>query len=477
MNIEDGVEDAIEALSLDIDSEIEEITEILAIARQAEFQHPDVKVEKLTELIDAVLSEDRNEKIIIFTEFVATQSYLTELLRNKGYSVNYLNGSMGIDERNAAIEEFRNNTSIFIATDAGGEGLNLQFSNIMINYDLPWNPMKLEQRCGRVDRIGQKKDVHIYNFIVEETIENRVREVLEDKLSVILQEMGVDKFSDVLDSEVAEYDFTEVYMKSIEKPYNVEKNLYSVESEMKQQLENSKKYKDLIAEEKDLSSLVGQGSDFDIDSALKLLFTYHEHWQGRETTLIDRISITDEPISRIIKADVKQDMKSRILSVGIENFPNEAGYFMLWELKVANDEEGKRIIPIFINESFVLRPMAGKKIMDVFLDPTSKLSVTQSEVIDSSDYEKLLTLSRDFAYDTFINLKNKHLEQVKETYDKYAYAIKLRLDSAENIGIENIKKARIGKLQAEKDEIEATYRAGQQIYPEFQLMAAFRLEA
>ena len=113
--------------------------------------------------------------------------------------------------------------------------------------------------------------------------------------------MGVDKFSDVLDSEVAEYDFTEVYMKSIEKPYNVEKNLYSVESEMKQQLENSKKYKDLIAEEKDLSSLVGQGSDFDIDSALKLLFTYHEHWQGRETTLIDRISITDEPISRIIK--------------------------------------------------------------------------------------------------------------------------------------------------------------------------------
>ena len=477
LNIEDGVEEAIEAMSLNVDAEIEEIENILAVAKQAEFQHPDVKVEKLTDLLDSILSEDRTQKIIIFTEFVGTQRYLVELLTNKGYSVNFLNGSMGIEERNAAIEEFRNKTSIFIATDAGGEGLNLQFSNIMINYDLPWNPMKLEQRCGRVDRIGQKKDVHIYNFIVEETIENRVREVIEDKLSVILQEMGVDKFSDVLDSEVAEYDFTEVYMKSIEKPYNVEKNLYSVESEMKQQLENSKKYKELIKEEKNLTSLVGQGSDFDIESALKLFYTYYENWQGREAHLMDRISVTDEPIVKLLKSEVKQDLKSRLLSVGIENFPNEAGYFMLWELTVANDAEGKRVIPIFVNESFILRPMAGKKIMDVFLDPNSKLKVSQDTQIDTESYEKLLKLSSDFAYDTFISLKNKHMEQVQETYDKYSYALKLRLEAAEQIGIENIKKARIKKLQAEKDGIESDYRAGKQVYPEFQLMAMFRLEA
>ena len=119
---------------------------------------------------------------------------------------------MSIDERNEALREFREKTSIFISTDAGGEGLNLQFSNIIINYDLPWNPMKIEQRCGRADRIGQKRDVHIYNFIITDTVENRVRDVLEEKLSVILQEMGVDKYSDVLDSEVAECDFTDAYM-------------------------------------------------------------------------------------------------------------------------------------------------------------------------------------------------------------------------------------------------------------------------
>lgn len=477
LNIEDGIEDAIESISLNVDNEIEQIANILTIAKQAKYQHPDVKVEKLTDLIDSLLSENPSQKIIVFTEFIATQKYLVDILSNKGYRVNYLNGSMGIEERNVALAEFRDKTSIFVATDAGGEGLNLQFSNIIINYDLPWNPMKLEQRCGRVDRIGQKNDVHIFNFTIEDTIENRVREVLEEKLTVILDEMGVDKFSDVLDSEVAEYDFTEVYMKSIEKPYNVEKNLYTVESELKQQLENSKKYKDLIKEEKDLSSLVGHVSNFDIDVALRMLITYYEHWQGQEVCLIDNISITDENIIKLLNTDVKQDLKSKILSVEIENFPNETGYFMLWELSVANDRDNKRVIPIFVNQDYVLRPMAGKKIMDVFLDANSKLTVRQDYQITTECYERLLKLSTDFAYDTFVALKNKHLEKIQETYEKYDYAINLRMEAAKHIGINNIRNSRLKKLQFEKEMIEAEYRSGKQIYPEFQLMAMFRLEA
>ena len=238
LDIEDGVEEAIEAMSLDIDAEIEELERIIAVAKQAEFQYPDVKVEKLIDTIDEILSEDRNQKIIVFTEFVATQAYLKTVLEKRGFTVTILNGGMSIDERNEALLEFKTKSNIFISTDAGGEGLNLQFSNIIINYDLPWNPMKIEQRCGRADRIGQQRDVHIYNFIITDTVECRVREVLEEKLSVILKEMGVDKYSDVLDSEVAEVDFTEVYMNSIGKPRSVEKNLYPVESEVKQQVAN-----------------------------------------------------------------------------------------------------------------------------------------------------------------------------------------------------------------------------------------------
>lgn len=477
LNIEDGVEDALEAISLDMELEIEELKQIISLAKQAQFQNQDAKVEPLLNEIDAILSEDRTQKVIIFTEFVATQTYLQELLVNRGYTVTILNGGMSIDERNAAMQEFKTCTSIFISTDAGGEGLNLQFANIIINYDLPWNPMKIEQRCGRVDRIGQQRDVHIYNFIVGETVENRVREVLEEKLSVILKEMGVDKYSDVLDSEVAECDFTDVYMRSIGHASQVEKNLYPVEAEMKQQLTNAQKYKDVIREEKDLTKLVGTESNFDVDSALRTMLTYYECWQGHDPRLIDRISIADEEITQHLKTELVQDRTAPLMSIQIDNFPNEEGYFMLWELSISEKESGKRILPIFVNSAMILRPMAGKRIMDVFLDGNSKLRVSSAPNVDAEIYSKLEKSCMDFAYDTFVELKEKQMQQNEESFKKYMYALELRQEAAEHIGIENIRRSRLQKLQKEKANIEAQHRKGSQVYPDFRLIMMARLEA
>lgn len=477
LNIEDGVEDALEAISLDMELEIEELKQIISLAKQAQFQNQDAKVEPLLNEIDAILSEDRTQKVIIFTEFVATQTYLQELLVNRGYTVTILNGGMSIDERNAAMQEFKTSTSIFISTDAGGEGLNLQFANIIINYDLPWNPMKIEQRCGRVDRIGQQRDVHIYNFIVGETVENRVREVLEEKLSVILKEMGVDKYSDVLDSEVAECDFTDVYMRSIGHTSQVEKNLYPVEEEMKQQLTNAQKYKDVIREEKDLTKLVGTESNFDVDSALRTMLTYYECWQGHDPRLIDRISIADEEITQHLKTELVQDRTAPLMSIQIDNFPNEDGYFMLWELSISEKESGKRILPIFVNSAMILRPMAGKRIMDVFLDGNSKLRVSSAPNVDAEIYSKLEKSCMDFAYDTFVELKEKQMQQNEESFKKYMYALELRQEAAEHIGIENIRRSRLQKLQKEKANIEAQHRKGSQVYPDFRLIMMARLEA
>lgn len=477
LNIEDGVEDALEAISLDMELEIEELKQIISLAKQAQFQNQDAKVEPLLNEIDAILSEDRTQKVIIFTEFVATQTYLQELLVNRDYTVTILNGGMSIDERNAAMQEFKTSTSIFISTDAGGEGLNLQFANIIINYDLPWNPMKIEQRCGRVDRIGQQRDVHIYNFIVGETVENRVREVLEEKLSVILKEMGVDKYSDVLDSEVAECDFTDVYMRSIGHASQVEKNLYPVEAEMKQQLTNAQKYKDVIREEKDLTKLVGTESNFDVDSALRTMRTYYECWQGHDPRLIDRISIADEEITQHLKTELVQDRTAPLMSIQIDNFPNEEGYFMLWELSISEKESGKRILPIFVNSAMLLRPMAGKRIMDVFLDGNSKLRVSSAPNVDAEIYSKLEKSCMDFAYDTFVELKEKQMQQNEESFKKYMYALELRQEAAEHIGIENIRRSRLQKLQKEKANIEAQHRKGSQVYPDFRLIMMARLEA
>lgn len=477
LNIEDGVEEALEAISLDMDQEIAELQTIISLAKQAQFQNKDAKVEPLIMEIDSILSEDHSQKIIIFTEFVATQEYLQDLLVNIGYSVTILNGGMSIEERNAAMNEFKTSTNIFISTDAGGEGLNLQFANIIINYDLPWNPMKIEQRCGRVDRIGQQRDVHIYNFIVGDTVENRVREVLEQKLSVILQEMGVDKYSDVLDSEVAECDFTDVYMRSIGHPSQIEKNLYPVELEMKQQLSNAQKYKDVLREEKDLQKLVGTESNFDVDSALRTMLTYYECWQGRDPQMIDRISIADDEITRHLRAELIQDRTAPLMSIQIENFPNEDGYFMLWELSISEKESGKRILPIFINSSMVLRPMAGKRIMDVFLDENSRLSISSAPNVDAETYSRLEKSCMDFAYDTFVELKEKQIQKNEESYKKYMYALQLRQEAAEHIGIDNIRRSRLLKLQKERASIEAQHKKGSQVYPDFRLIMMARLEA
>lgn len=478
LDIEDGVKDALHAMSLDMEEEISELENIIAVAKQAEFQHPDVKVETLENTIDTLLNADRNQKIIIFTEFVATQEYLQRLLTAMGYSVTILNGRMSIEERNEALREFRDNTNVFISTDAGGEGLNLQFSNIIINYDLPWNPMKIEQRCGRADRIGQTRDVQIFNFIVTDTIENRVREVLEEKLSVILKEMGVDKYSDVLDSEVAEVDFTDVYMCSISRPHRKsDENLYPVESELRQELKNAQKYKSLLHEDKDLTKLVGKESNFDVDSALRQMLTYYDAWQGLDPRLIMDISINDESNTRHLNADVIQDRFSPILSVSIQDFPNEEGYFMLWDLSVTDEEMDQRILPVFVNKDFVLRPMAGKRIMDVFLDGTSQLSVHSVPNLTGDEYQQLEKLSTEFAYDSFLKLKDQQLKRNKESYDKYMYALKLRTEATEHVGIDNIRKSRLQRLEKEKETVEERYRKGQEVYPEFKLCLLVRLEA
>ena len=477
INIEDNVEDALEALSVNSSEEIEELQKIIATARQAMFQYPDVKVEKLVELIDSLRSEDTDQKVIIFTEFVETVRYIKEYLEKQGYRVSTLNGSMSIDERNEAIREFKEDSDVFISTDAGGEGLNLQFANILINYDMPWNPMRVEQRCGRVDRIGQEKDVHIYNFILEGTVEKRVREVIEEKLSVILEEMGIDKYSDVLDSEVAEYDFTDVYIKSIEKPYNIEKNLSSVTMEMKDQMKNVKSYRDVLCEEKNLSELVGIESNFDINDALRMMYTYYQHWNGREVQLLSDISVQNPQFKEMLNGEYLQAKNDKLLSVSIENFPNEAGYFMLWSLSVAEDESAVKILPVFVNSDFVLRPIAGKRIMDVFLDANSKISCHESLPLSDDQYEKLCEITTTYAYDTFVEIRDKYVGKVKESHNKFEHAWNLRKEAAESIGIDNIKNARLKKLEEEKNVMESEFKRDKEIYPELKLILLAKLEA
>lgn len=197
---------------------------LLDAAVKCEQAGADAKAEALLDWIYE-LQADENEpelKVLIFTEFVPTQAMLQEFLDARGISVAILNGSMGMEERKQAQDAFRHQVRVLISTDAGGEGLNLQFCHVVINYDIPWNPMRLEQRIGRVDRIGQPKVVRAINFVFEESVEFRVREVLEEKLNVIFEEFGIDKTGDVLDSAHAGELFDDLFTTALLDPDQVD---------------------------------------------------------------------------------------------------------------------------------------------------------------------------------------------------------------------------------------------------------------
>lgn len=242
MNDQDIINALAEIRTQALKNERHEVGILLKAAQECEQTEIDAKAEMLLEWIYKLQQKEADSelKVLIFTSFLPTQDMLVDFLESRGMSVVCLNGSMTIDERQIAQKEFAQSRQIMISTEAGGEGLNLQFCHIVINYDLPWNPMKIEQRIGRIDRIGQKKDVYALNFVFEDTVEYRVREVLEHKLKVILDEYGVDKTSDVLDSLQAGKMFDDVYINSIVNPEQLESNVSKLLDNIRIQVEMEK---------------------------------------------------------------------------------------------------------------------------------------------------------------------------------------------------------------------------------------------
>lgn len=141
-----------------------------------------VPVNRKTEAVLEILKRFPNQTII-FVEFLETMRLLQRTLEKAGYSVELFHGGLaGTSARREAIERFRESKQILISTQAGGEGLNLQFCHQIINYDLPWNPMRVEQRIGRVHRLGQDHEVFVFNLSVSGTIESRILELLSYKI-------------------------------------------------------------------------------------------------------------------------------------------------------------------------------------------------------------------------------------------------------------------------------------------------------
>jgi SNF2 family DNA or RNA helicase len=196
-----------EALSLarnkeELKEEIDIIKSLIEKAKKIVKEEKEIKLNELKKAIEEGFKEIRkiggNEKILIFTESRDTLEYLVEKIKSWGYSVNYIHGGMDLEKRIEAEREFRDKTQIMVATEAAGEGINLQFCNLMINYDIPWNPNRLEQRIGRIHRYGQQKDVFIFNLVAVDTREGEVLAKLFEKLEEIRSKLGSDRVFDVI---------------------------------------------------------------------------------------------------------------------------------------------------------------------------------------------------------------------------------------------------------------------------------------
>ena len=182
----------------ELKDEIEKLGELVALAREVEKKEIETKLNELRKLMEEEKLQHTKTKLLLFTESRDTLDYLVEKLKAWGYLVVYIHGGMDLDARIKAEADFRNQAQIMVSTEAGGEGINLQFCWLMVNYDIPWNPNRLEQRMGRVHRYGQQHEVHIYNLVAVDTREGRILDRLFDKLSRIRDHLGSDRVFDVI---------------------------------------------------------------------------------------------------------------------------------------------------------------------------------------------------------------------------------------------------------------------------------------
>jgi superfamily II DNA or RNA helicase len=493
---------------------------LLEAARKCEQTGPDAKAEALMDWVYQ-LQADENEpdlKVLIFTEFVPTQQMLKEFMEARGISVVTLNGSMDMDDRQRAQDAFRGKTRVLVSTDAGGEGLNLQFCHVIVNYDLPWNPMRIEQRIGRVDRIGQDKLVRAINFVFEESVEFRVREVLEQKLSVIFEEFGIDKTGDVLDSAQAEELFEEVFASAFLNPEGIEASVDRTVARISDQIREVREY----------SLIYGISDDPDIQAAERLRSHPLPHWVERMTVgylnshggsatrkrswweLIwpdgqthRKCVFSSREAERLSDATLLNLENSRVRGLAL-NLPQiTAGQPLpcvalsglpstitgLWGLFEICLQAG-----LHQKSQLVRIPMIRRGYVSVFLSedgkmflPTARhiwetLQTADPKVVDTlgqdestAAFERLLEAAEQAGQELFDTLQQEHTSSIAREEERGTVAFSSRRKAIECVGLQEVRQYRQARCNVEEADWCKELQSARQIVPEIRPLLLMRV--
>nr|WP_254215274.1 helicase-related protein [Burkholderia multivorans] len=467
-----------------------EVEMLLDLARETERQGTDAKAEALLELIYKLQQEENDPqlKVLVFTEFVPTQAMLAEFLKSRGFSVALLNGGMSLDERTRAQQAFSRDVRILISTDAGGEGLNLQFCHVIVNFDMPWNPMRLEQRIGRVDRIGQPHVVRAINLVLEDTVEHRVREVLEEKLAVIAQEFGVDKAADVMDSVEVEPIFDELFVHGLQDPSSIDKECDAVINQVREKVAASRKDTDLLTEDHALEAndarkwrdhpaqywlerAITAGLPARGGAAEKVGEAWRVKWaDGSESPRVcfdartaeqnpemEWITLED-PRARAVISELPRCVAGQPVPIAaVSGLPDTVhGVWSLWEISISasNLSENfnrRRFLPVFVTDDGRTFVPTAKRIWDLLLTENVTLAPKVEVEHVLACFETSLAAAKAQGERLFTELLEEHRAWLAEERERARYAFEARYQAIGRIGLPAVREHRRKRLVAEHE--------------------------
>jgi len=503
-----------------LQSEGSHVETLLDAAVRCEQAGPDAKAEALIEWIYELQAEENEPdlKVLIFTEFVPTQQMLKEFLEARGISVVTLNGSMDMEERKQAQDAFRKSHRVLVSTDAGGEGLNLQFAHVIINYDIPWNPMRLEQRIGRVDRIGQPKKVRAINFVFEDSVEFRVREVLEQKLSVIFDEFGIDKTGDVLDSAQAGELFEDVFASAILNPDGIETSVDHTVARLR----------DEIQQVRESTAIYGISEEPDVQAAERLRSHPLPHWVERMTVGYlnshggaasrkrswwdlnwpdgqehRKAVFNAREADRLTDATLLNLENSRVRGLAL-NLPQIAvgqplpcvtvsglpasisGLWGLFEIRLQAGMHQKtqllRIpmvrrgyVSVFLSEEGKLFLPTARHIWDALQTAEAQVQATLGQDESIIAHERLQEAAEQAGQELFDALQQAHLASVAREEERGIVSFASRRKAIERVGLPEVRQFRLSRCDADESEWRHELQSARQIVPEIRPLLMLRI--
>ncbi len=471
--------------------ELVEVETLLDMARITEAGASDAKAEALLELIYRLQQEEQEPdlKVLVFTEFVPTQKMLCDFLSQRGISMAVLNGSMGLEQRVGAQKAFARDVRVLVSTDAGGEGLNLQFCHVIVNFDMPWNPMRLEQRIGRVDRIGQAKVVRAVNFVLDDTVEHRVRDVLEHKLAVIAEEFGVDKAADVMDSVEAEALFEDLYVKSLADPDTIAAQCDQTLENIRQQMASTRNDRAILPINEHLAPDEARAlMEHPLQVWLERAVVHYLHDQAIAGASAERRDggwwlrwpdgrLDESVVFDAGSADARtnaltlEDARLRSLIAALphwaEGLPvpcaripglpsNVTGVWSLWQIGLSTDAGSdaappkRRFLPVFMSDDGRVFMPTARRVWDLLL--TESLSAPTRHLTGADAlgaYAAARSAALQHGEMRFSEMAAEHQLGLTREAERMDYAFAARRRLIDRVGLPGVRNRRIALLEAE----------------------------